>query len=165
MSNALKLQVNFNRSKSNYLSILELEMCLRRLCNHGTFEPPDFNQTHQVHEWQSSRASGATSCDSCQTDLSGNLLVNNLVNGHYTTCGHLICSVCLMRFEETLAIAKEETDRVCPLCGKQLGGDGLILDGPQSGKSTNIPFQLGGYSSKINALLENIEKSNGNDKR
>lgn len=165
MSNALKLQVNFNKTKSNYLSILELEMCLRRLCNHGTFEPPYYNQANQAHEWQSSRGSGSTSCDSCQTDLTGNLLVNNLVNGHYTTCGHLICSACLMRFEESLAIAKQDNERVCPLCRKQLDGDGLILDGPQSGKSTSTPFQLGGYSSKINALLENIERSSGNDKR
>jgi len=116
------------------------------------------------------KGAGSTTCDSCYTDLSSHILVDKLCNGHYTACGHLICSSCLVLFEEALATAKHNTDRICPLCGKQLGGDYLVLDGPEDmpGAHTNEStayFQSKGISSKINALLANIEKTKSCDKR
>jgi DNA repair exonuclease SbcCD ATPase subunit len=89
------------------------------------------------------------------------------------TSGHLICSNCLPQFEEALATAKDARDRVCPLCGEELPGDYLVLNraeamlgqlGRQQQEST-ISFQADGFSSKINALLANIEKTNIHDKR
>ena len=167
MSNEMKLQVNLERSKSSYFSILELEMRLRCLCNHGTFELP---LSKMVQGQEPFKGAGSTICDSCQIDLSGNILVNNLCNGHYTTCGHLICSDCLMHFEHALAIAKDSNHRICPLCQRQLGGDYLLLDGPEviagaNSKESTSYFQPGGISTKINALLANIEKSKTTDKR
>ncbi len=167
MSNEVMLQENLQRSSSSYFSILELEMRPRRLCNHGTFELP-LSKMANVQE--PFKEASSTTCDSCQTNLSSNILVNNLCNGHHTSCGHLICSGCLIRFEEALAIAKDSDSRICPLCGKQLGGDYLLLDGPEvipgtNSKESTAYFQPGGISTKINALLANIEESKATDKR
>ncbi|KAF8863170.1 hypothetical protein BDZ45DRAFT_738502 [Acephala macrosclerotiorum] len=167
MSNEIKLQVNLERSKSGYFSILELEMRLRRLCNHDTFELP---LSKIVQGQELLKVAGSKICGSCQTNLSGNILVNNLCNGYFATCGCLICSECLVRFEEALAIAKDSNNRICPMCGKQLGGDYLFLDGPEvilgaNSKESTAYFQPEGVSTKINALLANIEKSKTTDKR
>jgi SNF2 family DNA or RNA helicase len=169
MSNEIKRQVNLEKSKRGYFGILELEMRLRRMCNHGTFERP----RPEDEVLQNYNTSDSTICDSCKVDLSDAVLVDSLCNGHYTTCGHLICSNCLPRFEEALATAKDARDRVCPLCGEELPGDYLVLNraeamlgqlGRQQQEST-ISFQADGFSSKINALLANIEKTNIQDKR
>jgi hypothetical protein len=57
-----------------------------------------------------------------------------------------------------------------PLCGKQLGGDYLLLDGPEdilgtNSKESTAYFQPGGFSTKINTLLANIENSKSTDKK
>jgi SNF2-related domain len=169
MSNEIKRQVNLEKSKRGYFGILELEMRLRRMCNHGTFERPrpedELLRNYNISE--------STICDSCKTDLSDVILVDSLCNGHYTTCGHLICSSCLPRFEQALAIAKDAKGRVCPLCGEELPGDYLVLNraGAMLGRlgrkqqESTVSFQADGFSSKINALLANIEKANVQDKR
>jgi SNF2 family DNA or RNA helicase len=169
MSNEIKRQVNLEKSKRGYFGILELEMRLRRMCNHGTFE-----RTRPEDEvLQNYNISDSTICDSCKTDLSDAILVDSLCNGHYTTCGHLICSNCLPQFEQALTTAKDAKGRVCPLCGEELPGDYLVLNraeamlgqlGRQQQEST-VSFQTDGFSSKINALLANVEKTNAQDKR
>jgi SWI/SNF-related matrix-associated actin-dependent regulator of chromatin subfamily A3 len=40
MSKAIKHQVNLESTKKRYFGIFQLEMRLRRLCNHGTFQRP-----------------------------------------------------------------------------------------------------------------------------
>jgi hypothetical protein len=117
MSNEIKRQVSLEKSKRGYFGILELEMRLRRMCNHGTFERPRLEDDVTLN-LKGSDAAGSTMCDSCKSDLSDTILVDSLCNGHYTTCGHLICSNCLPRFEQALATAKEAKDRVCPSAGR-----------------------------------------------
>jgi SNF2 family DNA or RNA helicase len=172
MSNEIKRQVNLERSKRGYFGILELEMRLRRMCNHGTFERPR-PEAETLQTFNGSDAMGSTICDSCKKDLSATILVDSLCNGHYTTCGHLICSKCLPRFEQALAAAKEAKDRICPLCGQELPGDYLVLSRAEAmlGKlgrrlqECTLSFQPDGVSSKINALLTNVENTNKKDKR
>jgi hypothetical protein len=170
MSDEIKHQVNLEKSKRGYFSILELEIRLRRICNHGTFEKPIAKDFEEAQVGDQSMEASSTLCSSCQIDLSDVILVDSLFNGHYTTCGHLICSRCLPRFEQVLATAKGSTDRLCPLCGKQLTGDYLLLDRPENPLGTSMEhsssyFKPHGVSSKINALLENIAGRNSSDKR
>jgi hypothetical protein len=144
-------------------------MQLHRMCTHATFE----RSRSKDELLQNYNTSNSTTCNSCQTNLSNAILVDSLCSGHYTTCGHLICSNCLLRFEEALATATDAKGRVFPLCGEELPGDYLVLNraeamlgqlGRQQQEST-ASFQADGFSSKINALLANIEKTNAQDKR
>jgi SWI/SNF-related matrix-associated actin-dependent regulator of chromatin subfamily A3 len=172
MSNEIKRQVNLEKSKRGYFGILELEMRLRRMCNHGTFERsrPEDEVSQNYH---SSDAVSSTICDSCKTDLSDKILLDSLCNGHYTTCGHLICSECLPQFEQALATAKDAKDRVCPLCGQELPGDYLVLTRAEAMlgqigrqlQECSLSFRPDGVSSKIKALLTNIENTSAQDKR
>ncbi|PMD57824.1 uncharacterized protein K444DRAFT_592612 [Hyaloscypha bicolor E] len=171
MSNEIKRQVNLEKSKRGYFGILELEMRLRRMCNHGTFERSRLED--KVSEnYNSFDAVSSTMCDSCKTDLSDKILVDSLCNGHYTTCGHLICSECLPQFEQALATAKDAKDRVCPLCGQELPGDYLVLSRAEAmlgqiGRQLQecpLSFRPDGVSSKIKALLTNIENTSAQDK-
>lgn len=163
MSNEIKRQVNFEKSKRGYFGILELEMRLRRMCNHGTFERPR-PKDEDSQNYNTSDTIDSTMCDSCKADLADKILVDNLCNGHYTTCGHLICSDCLPRFEQALATAKYAKDRVCPLCGEELSGDYLVLGRAEAMfgqlghqlQECSLTFRPDGVSSKINALLTNI---------
>lgn len=171
MSNEIKRQVNLEKSKRGYFGILELEMRLRRMCNHGTFERPR-PEAEVLQTFNGCDAIDSTICDSCKKDLSDTILVDSLCNGHYTTCGHLICSKCLPQFEQALATAKEAKDRICPLCGQELPGDYLVLSRAEAmlGKlgrqlqECTLSFQPDGVSSKINALLANVENTNKKDK-
>jgi hypothetical protein len=169
MSKEIKRQVNLEKSKRGFFGPLELEMHLRRMCNHGTFEKPR-TEDEESQIYEKSDGTDSTICDFCKIDLSDAILVNNLCNGHYTTCGHLICSKCLPRFEQALATARNSKGRICPLCGKRLPGDYLVLDkaeamlGPKIQRPTPS-FRADGVSSKIDALLANIENTNSRDKR
>ncbi|RDL38799.1 uncharacterized protein BP5553_03139 [Venustampulla echinocandica] len=167
MSNEIKRQVNLERSKRGYFGILELEMRLRRMCNHGTFEQPR-SEYGDLAINKNPEEADCTNCDFCKIDLEDEMLVGNLCNGHYTACGHLICSKCLTHFEQALATAKSAAERMCPLCGSELTADYLVdraeaLVGRKLLQST-ASFRREGVSSKINALLANIEKTSSQDK-
>ncbi len=173
MSNEIKRQFNLERSKrGGYFGILELEMRLWRMCNHGTFERPR-PEAEVLQTFDGSDVMGSTTCDSCKKDLSDTILVDSLRNGHYTTCGHLICSKCLPRLEQALATAKDAKERISPLCGHELPGDYLVLSRAEAmlgllGRQVQecaLSFQHDGVSSKINALLANVENTKKKDKR
>lgn len=169
MSNEIKCQVGLERSKCGYFGILELEMRLRRMCNHGTFEQPR-SEYGDLAINKNLEEADCTNCDSCNINLADEMLVDNLCNGHYTACGHLICSKCLTHFEQVLATAKSAAERMCPLCGSELTADYLVLDRAEAllGRKllqSTASFRPNGVSSKINALLANIENTNSQDKR
>ncbi|KAE8448005.1 hypothetical protein EG329_009928 [Mollisiaceae sp. DMI_Dod_QoI] len=171
MSNEIKRQVNLEKSKRGYFGILELEMRLRRMCNHGTSERSR-QEDEGPHDCNSTDTIDSTICDSCKTDLSDEVLVGSLCSGHYTACGHLVCSRCLPQFEQALATAKDVKDRVCPICGQELPGDYLVLSRAEAMLSQlgrqlqerSLPFRPDGFSSKINALLRNIKLIKPQDK-
>jgi SNF2 family DNA or RNA helicase len=72
MSNEIKRQVNLEKSKRGYFGILELEMRLRRMCNHGTFERP----RPEDEVLQNYNTSDSTICDSRKVDLSDAIVVD-----------------------------------------------------------------------------------------
>lgn len=176
MSRAIKQQANMENSKKGYLGIFQLEMRLRRLCNHGTYQKPFSESPDKDLEIETSEAaltaqkSNGYHCEDCKLDMSKDLLIDNLFNGHFTVCGHLLCSNCLLNFERKLSINKDDLGLHCPICQKKLDRDYILNERPNQTAGKDKPesileyFRSTGYSSKVQGLLEDIEKTNSQEK-
>ena len=163
MSKAIKHQANLESTKKKFFGIFQLEMRLRRLCNHGTFQRP-FSQSLE----DNTRDLGFNPqkpkddyCDYCKLHLSQNIIVDELFNGHFTVCGHLLCSQCLPQFEHAVAISKDEIGLRCPLCHTRINGDYLQQGSPNLADELNE----NGASSKVLGLLADLEENAGKGKR
>ena len=177
MSQAIKSQVYLENNRKGYFGIFQLEMQLRRLCNHGTFQKrnPDAIAyelgTGQADSTAKFEVRNSFQCDYCHQSTSGNVLVDQLFNGHFTVCGHLLCSGCLPLFDQQLTTSRKSSDLQCPLCHKSLHGD-YLLGEDQTGKadeemlsSVGESFKESGVSSKVNGLLHDIGKISPPEKR
>jgi SWI/SNF-related matrix-associated actin-dependent regulator of chromatin subfamily A3 len=177
MSQAIKDQANFENSKKGYFGIFQLEMRLRRLCNHGTFQrsfPKVVDDDLAVDQQETATASkerDSSQCGYCHQNISRDILVDHLFNGHFTVCGHLICSACLPLFEQQLAISRKSFGLQCPLCDTRLDGDYLLNEKPRRDNSEEKTspiaqyFRNSGVSSKVQGLLQDIEKNTSQEKR
>ena len=127
MSRTIKHQANLETTKKRFYGISQLEMRLRRLCNHGTFQRP-FSQIHEDNttdlEFNTQKPKDDR-CDYCELQLSQNIIVDEHFNGHFTVCGHLLCSQCLPQFEHAVAKSKDESGLRFPLCHTGMIGDFL----------------------------------------
>ncbi|KAH8812889.1 SNF2 family N-terminal domain-containing protein [Xylogone sp. PMI_703] len=157
MSRAIKHQVNLENTKKKFFGIFQLEMQLRRLCNHGTFQKPFcLNIDDDMRDQSvSTQRSKDAQCDYCKSRMPQNELANDLFNGHFTICGHLLCSRCLAQFEHELAIAKSDQGLRCPLCQAPINGDYL----QQNNTAVEDILREDGVSSKVLGLLEDLKKN------
>jgi hypothetical protein len=160
MSKAIKQQANLENPKKGFFGIFQMEMRLRRLCNHGTYQKPFLTS---LDDLQGTPRSGLSTpqpkqdaqCDFCGCSISSEMLGDDPFSSHFTVCGHFLCSKCVPDFEHKLAISKDETGLQCPLCHTRLTGDYF-----QSDSITQADyFNEEGESTKILALIGDIERN------
>ncbi|RDW85273.1 hypothetical protein BP6252_02863 [Coleophoma cylindrospora] len=164
MSKAIKHQANLESSKRGFFGIFQMEMRLRRLCNHGTYQKP-FTPGLEAGQntgsgFNTPQPNGDTQCDLCGCHMSREVFGDDLLSSHFTVCGHLLCSKCAPEFEHRIATAKDENGLQCPLCQARLAEDHFQSDNIATGEY----FRDDGESSKIAALLEDIEKNKNRGK-
>lgn len=100
MVKAVKLQDSQARNTKGYFGIFQLQLQLRRLCNHGTFQRPfshtseediSFDQEAFAHLHKTGKAK----CTSFQVSITGLNGIEEQCGGSFTVCGHLPCSNCV----------------------------------------------------------------------
>ena len=131
MSKTIKYQEMVEKSKRQYFGIFQLQLRLRRICNLGTFKSCD-SPTTEGDDFDPDdtlatlRERTNAECIYCGLKVSKSQ--NGKLSGrlHFTTCGHLLCSKCVPRFEAALKAKAQGSSFSCPLCSKELTLNYLI---------------------------------------
>ncbi|APA16180.1 hypothetical protein sscle_16g109500 [Sclerotinia sclerotiorum 1980 UF-70] len=115
---AIKQQDSRSRNKNGYFGIFQLQLKLRRLCNHGTLFKKHSPISQNDTEFDPEQALGLlqekndSRCHYCDVEIVG-LDPSVSCRGRFTTCGHLSTS------EDTrILIMTTGTGRVCFLVSK-----------------------------------------------
>ncbi|KAG4433274.1 hypothetical protein IFR05_011244 [Cadophora sp. M221] len=168
----IKRQDSHARNSKDYFGIFQLQLQLRRLCNHGTFQKSFAKPTMQDAQidpeqaFDFLRCKRKARCTYCQTKVQrlNGYDDGDRDSGEFTACGHLICIRCVPRFEETLQQESDSSLR-CPLCSRSIPKKALPSNGTtrvdvpaQKINFTTVPqYAKGGNASKIAYLLEDIK--------
>ncbi|KAH8594337.1 P-loop containing nucleoside triphosphate hydrolase protein [Bisporella sp. PMI_857] len=164
---AIKRQHNQSKATKDNLDFFQLELRLRLVCNHGTFQnylsesALERLQFDAEQAFQSLRKQQFAKCKKC------NLVVEGLDElkdrpGVFTVCGHLLCLECVGPYSMSVA-NDDHLQRKCLFCNRQLPKT-FILTGP----TISSPFftkqstfakarESGATSSKVSALIHHIK--------
>ena len=137
----------------------QIQLQLRRLCNHGTFQRP---WEREQYDLQAQKEDAVTSigmdaelrCSSCHEKT---LILNtNCVSVQkLLSCRHVVCHNCIGELAEDAATSP--TESTCPLCTS-----GNHLHYARLGSKVKTPSRLpefvpGGFSSKMERLMQDVE--------
>ena len=163
------------RNTKGYFGIFQLQLQLRRLCNHGTFQK-SFSQTSTDEAQFDTEAALAlleerrdAKCAYCNLSVTGLKDIEDNVIGNFTVCGHLLCSGCVPRFENGLKTG--ESNLRCPLCLRTitqnfLASDKNVPERAGSDPSTTLRyFEEHGVSSKVSTLVADLKRNMNEGKR
>ncbi|KAF4624033.1 hypothetical protein G7Y89_g14142 [Cudoniella acicularis] len=157
-----------DRNAKGYYGIFQLQLQLRRLCNHGTFQKLSsktpgkhvaFDPEQALLFLQEKREA---KCHYCRFEVTGLKGLEERSSGHFTTCGHLICSNCLPRYKKELITGADSRIR-CSVCNEIVTEKYLASSGFDDGEtnsnaaSSRELFEETGISSKISALLKDLK--------
>ena len=164
---AIKEQVMSEKGSKAYLGIFQLQLRLRRICNHGTFTNTALDGIVEEAAFDAEEAlwslkdSTDAACAYCNLRVSGMTGEKQGSKGYFTVCGHLLCSKCIPQFEEKLIVNHGSNNSGCPLCLKQISKDYLVQSKKQS-KVGNADLKAmnlnkSGISTKITSLVKDVE--------
>ncbi|KAF2181727.1 hypothetical protein K469DRAFT_691814 [Zopfia rhizophila CBS 207.26] len=149
--------------RKSTLGMFQAQLQLRILCNHGTFQDPFSWKRRSLLEEREDAACALgsfseTTCSSCRQSMP--IIDSNSVYRQWAEhCAHVLCSECL---EESAQGSNEEIPSHCPLCrpiwapsNSTGGGSTFIAKGGES----DIYFRPEGYSSKMAALISDVQEN------
>ncbi|KAH7348114.1 SNF2 family N-terminal domain-containing protein [Pyrenochaeta sp. MPI-SDFR-AT-0127] len=140
------------------LGMFQVQLQLRILCNHGTWQQPfswNRRKLHLLDEREAMEASlgkdGEVTCSSCRQTMP--LVNTGSTFRRYTEhCRHVLCSECL---EQSMTSGQENYPSNCPLCS-------TLWTAPVQTPSTDhtlqedMYFRAEGRSSKMEALMRDV---------
>ncbi len=169
-------QNSLQPQNKGYLGVFQLQLQLRRLCNHGTFQKPSLG----VEEFDPDQAIAhlkkqkQAKCEVCGIHVTGIHGMEEQRNGSFTTCGHLLCSKCVSKMKQALQkIEGRDGCLTCSLCPETIFGEYLLTEDASS-KGSKIGsknlsawqyFDKDGCSTKVSAVVADIEQQKTDGKR
>jgi SWI/SNF-related matrix-associated actin-dependent regulator of chromatin subfamily A3 len=158
--------------KKHLFGMFQAQLQLRILSNHGTFQQP-FSwanprnlQMEQEDALCSVGHDGDIVCSQCRQAMP--LLGTNRVARNYSeTCAHVLCSECV---DEKIQEASSNDRLVfkCPLCyppGRGSTKRAIDADRTSAGERNDSYFRPYGYSSKMAAIMADVQKDLWKTKR
>jgi SWI/SNF-related matrix-associated actin-dependent regulator of chromatin subfamily A3 len=158
--------------KRHLFGMFQAQLQLRILSNHGTFQQP-FSWTNprnlqmeQEDALCSVGHNGDIVCSRCRQAMP--LLGTNRVTRKYAeTCAHVLCSECV---DETVQDVSTDDRLVfkCPLCyapGRGSTKRAIDADRTSAGERNDSYFRPYGYSSKMAAIMTDVQKDLWKTKR
>jgi SWI/SNF-related matrix-associated actin-dependent regulator of chromatin subfamily A3 len=158
--------------KSSHFGTFQMNLQMRLLCNHGTYQKPfSWRRHHQDEREAAISALGRDSeiyCLGCQSPMP--VLGSSWLRiDHNKRCNHMLCSECI----------DESSGRErCPVCPPTLGPELMENnestngedgpDGPVNDKAKNSDdyyFREVGHSTKMEALIQDVEQGLNETKR
>jgi len=162
--------------KKRYLGVFQLQLQLRRLCNHGTFQKlylghSEFDPQQAIAHLKKQKASN---CEFCGMKVTGIQGIEEERSGNFTSCGHLLCYKCKPKVE--LALQKmvgQEGSFKCSLCSEIITGNYFLGHGDSKRVQGVNRRQLSawqyfdklGCSTKVSAIVNDIENYKTDGKR
>ena len=158
---------NDNKSKKSTNVAFQALNRLRLLCDRGTLEQvtvDSMGQSDAEDTLAQLREIDQANCHYCSEDIISISPSENATGSAYlTNCLRLVCMECLDEYIDLCKQLQHSEEIVCPLCEKTLsccdlpnargrGRKGQV----QKEQAGHLPI-TGGYSSKLEALLQDIE--------
>ena len=153
--------------------MFQLQLQLRRLCNHGTFQkalctsPAEDIQFDPEQAFELLQEKKMTKCTYCNVLVGGIKGIEDKRSGSFSVCGHLFCSGCVPKYEAAFR-SVPDTGRQCPLCMRKVSENCIIhyghhMEGVRTIlSSTLFPLDGNSISSKVTALINDL-KANANE--
>lgn len=165
MLRAAKNQVGLFDQKST-LGLFQVQLQLRILCNHGTYQQPfswNRNKMHLIDAREAMEASlgrdGEVTCSTCKQTMPL-IGAGSMFRRFDEHCRHVLCSECM---EESMPDVQPDTATSCPLCSSLW----KMQHRPTHGMHTEDDkyFRPHGKSSKIEMLMTDVQTDVWNTKR
>jgi SWI/SNF-related matrix-associated actin-dependent regulator of chromatin subfamily A3 len=166
-----------SRNTKDFFGIFQLQLQLRRICNHGTFQkalsksPTEGDQFDPEQAFEMLQEKGLQKCTYCEVVVSSIQEIEDKRCGSFTKCGHLFCSECVPKYKAVGIRSVSGSSRECSLCMRKVSGDfimddGLHKDGPGTIASP-MQFPMNGCetSSKVIAVINDLKINNDQGKR
>jgi SNF2 family DNA or RNA helicase len=160
-----------SKNQKGYLGVFQLQLQLRRLCNHGTFqraslENDEFDPDQAIALLKKQKTA---KCEACSVNITGIQGIEEKRNGSFTVCGHLLCMKCVPKLKSALKVIDGRDGCFqCSLCPDILFGN-YFVDEEGSTKSSksgskNLSawqyFDKEGCSTKVSTVVDDIEHHN-----
>ncbi|KAF2128363.1 hypothetical protein P153DRAFT_357729 [Dothidotthia symphoricarpi CBS 119687] len=157
MFRAVRNQVGVFDQKST-LGMFQIQLQLRILCNHGTWQQPFSWNRHKLHlldEREAMEASlgreGEVTCSACRQTMP--LLGVGLMYKRYSEhCRHILCLECI---EQSMPPGQESLPAHCPLCSP-LWATPTQMQPAKHASQEDLYFRSDGQSSKMDALMADV---------
>jgi SNF2 family DNA or RNA helicase len=164
------------KNEKGYLGVLQLQLQLRRLCNHGTFQKPSLGADEFDPEQAIAllKKQKIAKCEACSVDITGIQGIEETRNGIFTVCGHLLCMKCVPKMKVALKLADGRDGCFqCSICPEIVFGGYLVGEEvaakSSSGGSKSLSawhyFDKEGCSTKVSAVVADIEHHQTEGKR
>ncbi|KAI1204790.1 SNF2 family N-terminal domain-containing protein [Annulohypoxylon truncatum] len=171
MANFIREKTRMKKGERDHFGIFQAQLQLRLLCNHGTFQIP-FTIRHsrdrkvEREDFLYSLGTNAEiTCSVCGIPIPVFDVVGGSSQDH--PCKHKLCQECLSRNGQDTELRGSTTMSACPLCRKVLE-DRPPLEGQESleevGSNHDGYFNLTGFSSKIQALMDDLAENSSSAK-
>jgi len=157
------------KHKKKNLGVFQLQLLLRRFCNHGTFQRLSLSDEFDPEQALTLlKKQNEAACEFCKSQISGLHGVEELRSGKFTSCGHLLCMKCVPKMKEALRPVQPAGGLVrCSLCSENILGEYILSEEPASQKSKAgrkhmSPWQYfdkNGYSTKMLAVVADLENN------
>jgi SWI/SNF-related matrix-associated actin-dependent regulator of chromatin subfamily A3 len=164
--------VSGRATTQGYGGIMQVILRLRLLCNHGTYETLQDNQGKQLSEQDEAIAllqqSNQVFCASCSCEFASLVEETKFDSGARTICSHALCGDCIPQYLSDLENAREGNKYQCPICFNLIDRSFLL---PKKDKGERLADSCSattpivhnvdtkkGYSTKLSALMEDIQK-------
>jgi len=172
--------VSGRKTAEAYNGILQALLRLRLLCNHGTYEQLSWKRGSTLpsdpeEALEFLQQSDNASCAYCSCDVTVIGKPSDPRSGEFTVCSHLLCSECLPQYEAELKETTVGKKSQCPLCENMIVGSFILANEKTTRKKASVSqippesltsFELNsGYSTKLSALLQDIESQEESQKR
>jgi len=164
------------RNSKDFFGMFQLQLQLRRLCNHGTFQkalsksPAEDFQFDPEQAFEFLQERGLAKCTYCNVVVGGIKRIEDKCSGSFTVCGHLFCSKCVPEYKAALrSIAS--SSRQCSLCMRKVPENciaecDLDTEGIRTILSpTLFPFDGSSISSKVTTLVNDLKANDAEGKR
>jgi SWI/SNF-related matrix-associated actin-dependent regulator of chromatin subfamily A3 len=157
MSRAVRNQNGMFNQKST-LGMFQVQLQLRIICNHGTWQQPfswNRRKLHLLDEREAMETSlgrdGEVTCSACRQTMP--LFNTGSMFHRYTEhCNHVLCSECL---EQSMPSGQESWPTRCQLC-TPMWDPATQASRPKQASQEDTYFRAEGRSSKMETLMNDV---------
>jgi hypothetical protein len=173
MANMIRDKVRKNPNKRIPFGIFQAQLQLRLLCNHGTFQRPFSRQSRRDRRAEqedmlySLGKNAEIACSSCGVPIAVFDAVGAL-KGHTHICGHRFCQECTLQDQDVRIVESGMLKMPCLLCNTMASGEAVGIlpsQSPAVENSSEAYFNQTGFSSKIEALMTDLQNNQEDTKR